>query len=273
MASSSSRTVLDQARLAQTLKDVFVLDCHGHIGPSFIHHIPGYDKKGMVQTMDRLGVDVFCISGEAGISCDHCVGNDVVADAVNSYPERYVGYCSINPNHEEEIADELERCFDTLNLTAIKLHPTFHAYPADGPNYRPVWEFAARRGCTVLTHSQGGDPNATPKIFDSIAEKYPQVPIILGHAGNTFSGVEEAVEMAKKHENIYLDLNFSTFYYGVVEDLVRRVDVRQLIFGSDASWNSMSYLLGIILYAKISDSDKIKILGENAAPLFGIKRK
>ena len=264
-------SILEKARRGMTLDDIFVLDCHGHIGPSFIHHIPGYDKDSMIKTMDRLGVDVFCISGEAGIGCDHCVGNDLVADAVSSFPGRYIGYASINPNHGEEAAEELERCFKTLNMTALKIHPTFHVYPADGPNYRPVWDFAAQHGCTVLSHSQGGDPNATPKLFDSIARDYPNVPIILGHAGNTWTGVEEAIEVANRHENIYLDLNFSTFYYGVVEDLVKRVDIKQLIFGSDASWNSMSYLLGIILYAKISDSAKMKILGENAAPLFGLK--
>jgi hypothetical protein len=272
MASNAKSRIAEQARLGETLKDIFVLDCHGHIGPSFIHHIPGYDKDGMIKTMDRLGVDVFCISGEAGISCDHRVGNDLVADAVASYPDRYIGYASINPNHGEEAAEELERCFDTLGLTALKIHPTFHVYPADGPNYRPVWEFAASRGCTVLSHSQGGDPNATPSRFDGIAREFPDVPIIMGHAGNTWSGVEEAIEMAGRHDNIFLDLNFSTFYYGLVEDLVRRVSIEQLIFGSDASWNSMSYLLGIILCAKISDTEKIKILGENAAPLFGIKR-
>jgi len=135
-----------------------------------------------------------------------------------------------------------------------------------------VWEFAARRGCPVLAHTQGGDPNAAPSAYDGIAREFPDVPIILGHAGNTRQGVEEAVEMAGKHTNVFLDLNFSTFYYGLVEDLVRRVRIGQLIYGSDASWNSMSYLLGIILYAKIGDTEKIKILGENAAPLFGIKR-
>lgn len=268
MASEIAR----RARIGEALKDILVVDCHGHIGPSFNHHIPGHDGASMLGTMDRLGVDVFCISGEAGISCDHRVGNDLVAEAVRSFPGRYIGYATINPNHAEEAEAELARCFETLGLTALKIHPTFHAYPADGPNYRPVWELASARECPILVHSQGGDPNATPKRYEAIARELPHVPIIIGHAGNTLAGVAEAIELANAHPNVYLDLNFSTFYYGIVEKLVREVSIDQLVFGSDASWNSMSYLLGIILFAKISDSQKEKILGTNAASIFGIKR-
>jgi len=261
--------ILDKARQGETLEDIFVFDCHGHIGPSFIHHIPGNDAGAMVQTMDRLGVDVLCISGEAGIGCDHCAGNDLVAEATRTYPDRFMGYASINPNHAEEADEELNRCFSDPGFKAVKIHPTFHGYPADGPRYRAAWEFAARRGCPVLAHSQGGDANATPKRFDAIAGQYPNVPIILGHAGNTLAGVEEAIEVARGRDNIYLDLNFSTYHYGVVEHLVDQVGIDQLVFGSDCSWNSLSYFLGILLFAKIPDEKKEKILGINGATLFG----
>ena len=267
-----ANNILDKARRGEVLKDIYIFDCHGHIGPSFVHHIPGHDADSMVQTMDRLGVDVMCISGEAGIGCDHCAGNDLVAEAIRTFPNRFIGYASINPNHAEETDEELNRCFRDLGLKAIKIHPTFHGYPADGPHYRAVWEFAAQEGCPVLAHTQGGDANATPKRFDSIAGQYPNVPIILGHAGNTLAGVEEAIGVAREHDNIYLDLNFSTYHYGLVEYLIDQVSIDKLVFGSDCSWNSLSYFLGIILYAKIGNGDKEKILGANGATLFSIER-
>jgi hypothetical protein len=107
-------------------------------------------------------------------------------------------------------------------------------------------------------------------MFDALARDYPQVPILLGHAGNNLAGVAEAVEVCRHRDNVFLDLNYATIHYGVVEHLVDRVGVEKLVFGSDVSWNSLSYSLGMILFAKLSDENKEKILGLNGAPLFDL---
>jgi predicted TIM-barrel fold metal-dependent hydrolase len=265
-----SRDIMEKARLGEVLDDIFVFDCHGHLGPSFVHHIPGHDASSMIQTMDHLGVDLLCLSGMASIGGDHRVGNDLVGEAIEMFPHRTLGYACINPHYGEEASEELHRCFDVLKCKAVKIHPMFHAHPANGPGYKPVWEFAARQGCPLLTHTLGGDPTCSPKMFDTLAREYPQVPILLGHAGNNLAGVAEAVEVCRHRKNVFLDLNYATIHYGVVEYLVDRVGVEKLLFGSDVSWNSLSYSLGMILFAKVSDGDKERILGLNAASLFGM---
>jgi len=262
--------ITENGRLGESLEDIFVFDCHGHIGPSFVHHLPGHDASSMIRTMDRLGIDILCLSGMASICGDHRVGNDLVGEAIEMFPDRYLGYACINPHYGKETLDELHRCFDVLKCKAVKIHPMFHAHPADGPGYRPVWEFATRKGCPLLTHTLGGDPTCSPKMFDALARDYPQVPILLGHAGNNLAGVAEAVEVCRHRDNVFLDLNYATIHYGVVEYLVDRVGVEKLVFGSDVSWNSLSYSLGMILFAKLSDENKEKILGLNGAPLFDV---
>jgi predicted TIM-barrel fold metal-dependent hydrolase len=189
-----SRDIMEKARLGEVLDDIFVFDCHGHLGPSFVHHIPGHDASSMIQTMDHLGVDLLCLSGMASIGGDHRVGNDLVGEAIEMFPHRTLGYACINPHYGEEASEELHRCFDVLKCKAVKIHPMFHAHPANGPGYKPVWEFAARQGCPLLTHTLGGDPTCSPKMFDTLAREYPQVPILLGHAGNNLAGVAEAVK-------------------------------------------------------------------------------
>ncbi len=265
-----SRDLTESARSGEAIKDVFVLDCHGHIGPSFVHHIPGHDVSSMIKTMDRLGIDILCLSGMASIGADHHIGNDLVGEATEIFPDRVMGYACANPHDPGEVMDELHRCFDVLKCKAVKIHPMFHALPANGPEYRPVWQFTAEKGCPLLTHTLGGDPTCTPTLFDGLARDYPQVPILLGHAGNNLAGVAEAVEVCRNRENVFLDLNYATIYYGLVEHLVDRVGAEKLVFGSDVSWNSLSYSLGMILFAKIGDGAKEKILGLNAASLFGV---
>jgi uncharacterized protein len=265
------RNITERARLGEAMNDIFVFDCHGHIGPSFVHHIPGHDTSSTIKTMDRLGIDILCLSGMASIGGDHHVGNDLVGEAIEMFPDRIMGYACANPHYAGEVIEELRRCFDVLKCKAVKIHPMFHAHPANGPGYRAAWEFAAQKGCPLLTHTLGGDPTCTPRMFDGLAREYPKVPILLGHAGNNLAGVAEAVEVCKKRDNLFLDLNYATLHYGLVEYLVDQVGVEKLVFGSDVSWNSLSCSLGMILFAKISDEAKEKILGLNAAPLFSVR--
>ena len=266
--------LIARARAGDRLDQLAIFDCHGHIGPSFIHHIPGNDAEAVVASMDRLGIAQLCVSAHASIMGDHRGGNDLVAEAVRRFPGRILGYACYNPRDGvEEGEREMARCFERLGFHAVKIHPQFQAYPADGPGFRPAWETAARRGCPLLTHTLGGDPHCSPSRFGPLARAYPGVPILLGHAGNNLRGVDEAVAVAAEHDNVFLDLNYATVHHVMVERLWRRLGAGKLVFGSDVSWNSLAFSLGLILMAEIPDSDKERILRLNAPRSSGYARR
>lgn len=248
--------------------DMFIFDAHCHMGYFRNFHIPRNDVHGMVEVMDHLGIDVMAVAHHAGISSDFRLGNDTVAEAITQYPGRVLGYAVINPNFPDEVEEELERCFRVPGFRAVKVHPELHDdYPLDGPNYRPMWEFANRHRLPLLSHTYfGGD---RLDVFDRLAERYPDVTILLGHSGIDL-GLTRSVELAERRPNIVLDLTGPLLWDGVVEQLLERLPAERLTYGSDIPFNNAALQLGGLLYARIDRGDKEKIAGLNAARIFGV---
>jgi len=245
-----------------------IVDAHCHMGAFRNFHIPHEDIDGMVQTMDSLGIDVAIVAAHAGISSDYRMGNDQVIDAASRYPGRVLGYCCINPNYPGEISAELDRCFRDPIFRGVKLHPELHGdYPLDGPNYRPVFEFAAERGVPVLSHSYFGGDGL--QVFARIADDYPTVPLLLGHAGLDF-GIHHVVDVVRDHTNILLDLTGPLLWDGVLERLTAELGPERLVFGSDVPFVNPALQLGGCVLARLGHDDKEQILGRNAANLFRI---
>jgi predicted TIM-barrel fold metal-dependent hydrolase len=263
MADGSIRALVDRG---SPIADVLIIDGLVSVGPgdTYASYFPFSTTEGELDTMDRLGIDKACI-----ISWD----NEPTLRAMAHHPDRFIGFCFVNPNYPDEVVPELERCFDA-GMKGIKLHPAAHThyYPIDGPNYRPVFEFAAARRCPILIHSGPRTESDLrmnrPSLIAKVAESYPDAHFIISHCGaydpkEPWVALDEAVEAARVHDNVYLNFNTLARYFGVIEYLVERVGADKVIFGSDAPQHCFIVEVGHVAYAKVSDDDKQKILGLN----------
>ena len=84
-------------------------------------------------------------------------------------------------------------------------------------------------------------------------------------------GQLESIEVAKRARNVYLDVCGSQLFYGMLERMVREVGASRVLFGTDLPFIDPRYQLGRVLFARVPDSRKRKILGTNAARLFGLR--
>ena len=73
-----------------------------------------------------------------------------------------------------------------------------------------------------------------------------------------------------KYENYYVDTAFTNTIPGAIEILVDKLGADRVLFGSDMPIVSPYIRLGQLLSANICDADMEKILGLNAARLYGI---
>jgi len=250
-----------------------IIDVHCHLGKYSAVYIPESTASDMIRVMDAVGIEAACISSFAAIGPDWEVGNSMVAEAVRQYPQQFIGYAVINPNYPDHIHDELDRCFNVLSLRAIKLHPVWHKYPIDGPNYVPVFEYAESHRLTILSHTWGSSD-----FLARAASCYPNINFIVAHAGawngkNTSTSELIGYDMlatAKEYDNIYLDLAASLVYFGALERLVEWVGAEKILFGSDFPLHNLSYQLGRVLFARIGEQEKNRILWNNANRLFGV---
>jgi len=256
-----SRSLLEYARAGARL-DISVFDVHAHIGDLIGEDPPSL--KEQVAQMDRLGINAVAVSSVHALVGDISRGNDDVAEAMRQFPGRIVGYCHVSANYPEFMLPELERCFRNDGFRGIKLYQVGPEY--DDPAFDPVWSFAEERGLPVLAHTWGGSLTG----FDRAAAKHPAVPCLAGHAGSGFV-YQPYIDAAKRIPNLYLDLTYSREHTNMIEHFVAELGAERIVWGSDAPLFSMSQQLSKVLFARISDDDKRKILYENIAGWFGLK--
>jgi hypothetical protein len=248
------------------------------MGRWFNFHIPRADAAGMVETMDMLSVRCGIVSAHPGIGPDFRLGNFIAREAARQYPGRFFCYVAVNPNYpRHEIEEELERLLSDEVFVGIKMHPDMHQHPADGPGYEPAWEAASARRCPVLCHTWDGSSHDSPQKLVETAERFPNVPVILGHCGGSIRGMEASIEAVRtqsgRPQNIYLDLTGSALWTGRIERMVEKAGAERILFGTDLPFIDPRPQLGSVLMAGIGDEQKRMILGLNAARLFGLEDK
>lgn len=267
-----------KARSGISLKEVKIIDCHVHLSQWAGIYIADNSEKALLSTMDRVGVDKVCANHFYAACGDMRKGDEEIFKLASKYPDRFEGVGYIDPNYSPEImGEEIKRCVEEFRFRMFKIHPAYHRHnvPILDPRYKPVWEGAKKYGYIILTHTtwgykEGKYPfyNPEPEEMDELARKYPEIVLLMGHSGNNYPGFLGSIEVAKHHSNLYLDT--SGFGFTGVERVkmaVKEVGADRILFGSDWTYLNQAWGMGFILYAKISDEDKRKILGGNISRL------
>jgi len=256
-----SAPLADYARAGRPVTGIRVFDAHAHVGGMAGWDPPPLEEQ--VAEMDRVGIDIAAVSSSWALSGDIPGGNDEVAEAIRRFPGRFVGYCHVSGNFPEMMLTELERCFATDGFRGIKVYQV--GCPYDDERFEPAWEFARQRGVPVLAHTWGGELTG----LDRAAEKHPEVNFLAAHAGSAFA-YRPYIEAALKCPNLYLDITYSREHTGMIEHFVERLGAERIVWGTDAPCFSMSHQLSKILFARIPDEAKRRIIYDNAARLFGL---
>ena len=240
-----------------------IWDCHGHLDAVRYHYISGGGgAETLLRFMDRVGIRTLCASHHLVVTGDLVEGNERSCDAAARFPGRILVYLGYNPNYPEEgSVAELDRHIRKPGVMGIKLHPSSHLARPDDVRYRGAFEYARRHGLIVLIHSWGMRDVAA---VERVAREYPTVSMVIGHSGGyEFAAMEEAARVASVNGNVYLDLCLSGMFEGEVELLVGEAGADKLLFGSDMPFMDPRPNLGRVLFARIGDQDKERILGLN----------
>lgn len=245
--------------------DTPVIDFHSHASlPNAIDDV----VAKYVRIMDAAGVDRSCINT---LSPDARGGNDLTASFVARHPDRFVGVAYVTPQYAHEAIPELERAFDELGMKSLKVYPDVG--PIDDPVYFPIYGWANDRGIAVMSHTEYFSDERTssaPRRFAGLAERFPRISWVLGHAGNAPQGQAQAIEVARSYSNVYLETCSSFGDHGTIERLVEGAGEDRVLYGSDMLLMDARLHVGRIATADISDEAKRKVLGLNAIKLLGL---
>ena len=260
------------------MNDPFIVDAHAHLGLPGVFFTPRSGPNHLLQLMDLLSIR-FTVLG-----CDHTTLHEGAGTGlpalrrVHDESQGRIFYLGVfHPAHGPECLAALKESVAWPGFAGVKLHPSFHGTRADDPVYEEAWRFAAEHDLPILAHSWSVSAYnpvqrySTPERFEAYARQFPQVRLVLGHAGGRGSGRHEAIRMANEYPNVYLDLAGDVFCYRLVETLAEAVPPEKILFGSDFPWIDPRANLSRVLLADIDDRLKRKILSDNAHTVYGIQ--
>ena len=261
--SRAPAATIEARALAGLPLGVEVIDCHAHVGGA-----RGIDRdtslEAMIGLMDAVGITRSAVSGfmfATGIRLEAM--NDRVAEFVRARPDRFLGYCYLNPNYPEALEAEIERCFGELGFSGFKLHVDWNGYPYDGDRYRPVYEYADAHALPVLAHTWGDD---AVRRLAAMARQYPRAAFLAGHSGA--GDLEINIEEARRTPNLFLELAYSAGTPWHVERFVRELGAARVVWGSDSILFAASHQVGKVAFAGIPEEHKALVLGGNARRIF-----
>ena len=173
------------------------------------------------------------------------IPNRYVADYVNKFPQKLIGFAGIDPTEPGAI-DELRLAKNDLHLRGITISPAnqdFH--PSDSRAMR-VYAEAEHLGMPILIHPVGQYTEqskleyARPYLLDEIARSFPRLPIIIAQLGQPW--VDETICMLGKHPNVFADVSGmlarSWQTYGALVSAHQYQVIDKLLFGSDFPYTS-----------------------------------
>jgi hypothetical protein len=252
---------IEKGLAGQPIDQCLVIDAHAHLNENPIFPFLDTSLETLVARMDRLGIQRVCVSSLPAIYGKARLGNDHVIAAMRRYPGRIFGYMCVDPGYPERIVPEMERCM-AAGVRAVKIHSyaTRPLLAYDSPNLTPLYEFANAHSLPLLAHSFTIEE--LQQLQPQFA-KYPRVNFLLAHTGAC--GLSPYTRLAREYANVYMETCLSVSPRGLIEAIVAEGLGSKVLWGSDEVFMDASQQLGRVLFARISEADKRKILGENAA--------
>jgi len=267
----TERTVNELETAPELLKDSLIIDAHAHLfypsGTSV--RLLGSSPEEMVKEMDKYQIDKACIS-IVGVG-DR---NHEVLDAIDKFPDRFIGMHLINPRYSKTMRKELEKFFAYPGMQAIgEVHPTSyqHEYPVTGKDYWPAWEFAEEKQLTVLIHSgpMSEYHRCSPSEIAKVAKQHPGMNVLIGHTGGyaDWDLLDEAIGVVKDHHNVYLEICAMGRHFGSLDYMVAKVGAERVVFGTDAPFHDWHAEIANVVFSRISDDEKKLVFGQNMQQL------
>jgi hypothetical protein len=163
-----------------------------------------------------------------------------VADFVREHPDRFIGWCSVDPN-DEDCVDQLVHYVNDLGLRGLKCSPIYQNWDPQDPRHLPLFKKAEQLGIPVNIHQgtsfvrPGPLKYANPIQLEDIAVACPDLRIVIAHMGHPWE--DECVVLIRKHPNLYTNISALHYrplrHYQAFMSAIEYGVEHKLIFGSD----------------------------------------
>ncbi|WP_431188603.1 amidohydrolase family protein [Arthrobacter crystallopoietes] len=193
----------------------------------------------------KMAAVIFSVDHESVTGHPPIPNRDIAAQAAQ-HPDVLIPFASIDPARGEEGLREARVLVEEHGVKGFKFHPNLQAFHPNDPVAYPLYEVIQELGVPALFHTGqsgigSGMPGSggirlkysNPLVLDDVAVDFPELKIIIAHP--SFPWQDEALAVAARHTNVYIDLSgWSPKYFPA--NLVQYANTllrRKVLFGSD----------------------------------------
>ena len=232
----------------------------------------------LIREMDECGIDKAVVLNIGWENNDICIEtNDYILESQSRYPERIIGFCSVQPNAGDKAVKELERCISGGARGIGEMRPDKQGFDlSDNPVITDMVDIMSKSNVIFLLHSSepvghiyDGKGMVTPDKLYSFIVKYPELKIVCAHWGGGLPFYALMPEVDKSLTNVYFDTAATPFLYKpeIINHVSAITGAGKILFGSDYPLMSPKRVISYIESAGIKKDDRMKILGGNAGTL------
>lgn len=215
--------IVPSREIAAHVAEHFPPAMHGYLRVFFGREASGESFKAMARTLARDDAAILAAQDAAGIhktlitgfdetSTAECafVSNESVAAIAGRHPDRFLAFAGIDILRGAEGTRELEHWIRQRGFRGLSLRPFMIGFPASDRRYYPFYEKCVELGVPVSMHASANWTTGRvsdlghPRHFDAVACDFPDLVLILSHAG--YPWVLEACLLAWKHPNLFIEL-------------------------------------------------------------------
>ena len=240
-----------------------------------------------ITQLNAAGIDKAVISAEdvttrAG---GEIVSNEEVKSLVDRYPDRLVGFASVDPKRPDAV-EVLEKAFTELGLAGLKLSPAMQYFMPDDPCMKPVYETCLKYNKPILFEAgmtwvkNSPSKYSNPLNFEETAIEYPELRMCLGHFG--WPWTRETAMLILKYPNLYADtalLYFdspkqffqTTFNDQLGEYWIDRMLYDKVMFGSTYPRIEQKRMVKAMDALTLRPKQRAMVMGENALRFLGME--
>jgi predicted TIM-barrel fold metal-dependent hydrolase len=246
------------------IKNINIIDVHAHLG---YDHVFDHDfrKEDLLHNLKHNNVIKTIVQPALARPYIDDVKkyHDDIAALCREYPDNFYGMASISPHFRpEDLSAELTRCINDLGFIAIKLTPIGHACSPSCKDGIFLFSEAERRQVPLMVHTGAGAPFSNPDELIAPIKKYPEVTVIVAHAGSE----QFALEARKLcvYPNVYYDASWLSALSKRL--LIDAVGADRILFATDHADN---FQTEFEKYRSVCENGELtRILYENAVDLF-----
>ncbi len=243
----------------------------------------GISHEEMLRRMDAAGIEKsFLIAAKVGpighVSSYH-VPYEMVAEAVNRYPDRFLGLAGLDPTEGMAGVRQLEKGVREYGFIGAHFYPHWFELAPDHAKWYPFYAKCVELDVPVqlqVGQSMLYDPNhrlrsvGRPITLDAVACDFPELKLIGIHVGIPWT--EEMIAMAWKHPNVYIgtDAHSPKYWPDSFKHYINTFGQDKVIFGTDFPVLGFERTRDEIDALELRPEARRKLLRDNVLRIYGL---